>query len=259
MVTSALRALVRVFGPENAVKLVRAQNRFLRGLTARAHSLQTLLEWEVLSHSDYFDHYLNLHNWHASRNPMWTERGCFNLLAMKQGAEVLEICCGDGFNTYHYYSARAKRLLAVDHSPTAICHARKNHSAPNIEYRICNILDSCPEGKYDHIIWDDAAAFFTRNEIVELSHTMKTRLVELGIFSGCTYIEFPARVGQYPPDKTFFRSKEDLAALFSADFKNVKVFETIYPSRHNLYFFASDAVLPFDSGWNDQFVLHSQS
>jgi hypothetical protein len=259
MVASALRVLVRVFGPENTIKMIRAQNKILRDLTARAHSLQMLLEWDVLSHSDYFDHYLNLNGWHASRNPMWTERGCFNLLAMKAGDEVLEICCGDGFNSYHCYSQRAGRLVAVDENAAAIAHARKNHSAANIDYQICNILENIPGGAYDQVIWDDAIAVFSRDEIRQVSKAIKAKLKNSGVFSGCTHIVDPRASNLYPNFKSFFESKEDLASLFSADFENVKVFETIYPSRHNLYFFAADGVLPFDPGWRDQFVLQAKS
>lgn len=49
--------------------------------------------------------------------------------------------------------------------------------------------------------------------------------------------------------------KEDLLRLLAPHFKNVKVFETIYPTRHNLYFFASEyAALPFDANWTHQVV-----
>jgi hypothetical protein len=42
---------------------------------------------------------------------------------------------------------------------------------------------------------------------------------------------------------------DDLKRFLSPHFRNVKVFETIFPSRHNLYFWASDGALPFDAGW----------
>jgi hypothetical protein len=46
-----------------------------------------------------------------------------------------------------------------------------------------------------------------------------------------------------------FKSKEDLTRFFYPHFKNVKVFETLYPDRHNLYFWASDGIVPFMDGW----------
>jgi SAM-dependent methyltransferase len=263
MVSAALRALVRVLGANNAINLIRTQNKLLRGLTTRSHSLQMRLEWEVLSHSNYFDHYLNLHGWHSSQNPMWTERGCFNLLAMKQGAKVLELCCGDGFNTYHYYSQRANKVVAIDQNEATIAHARTNHSADNIEYGLCNIIENLPVGEFDNVmefdnvIWDDAIAVFSRREISQILKLLKAKMKMDGVLSGCTHSIHPDAPNLYPHFKSFFDSRDDLAALFSSDFKNVKVFETVYPSRHNLYFFASDGVLPFDPGWSCQSVRNS--
>jgi hypothetical protein len=47
-----------------------------------------------------------------------------------------------------------------------------------------------------------------------------------------------------------FKSKEDLARFLRPHFKNVTVFETIFPERHNLYFWASDGIIPFMGGWD---------
>ena len=44
-----------------------------------------------------------------------------------------------------------------------------------------------------------------------------------------------------------FKNKEDLRRFFTPHFKFVKVWETIYPTRHNLYFAASQSeISPFD-------------
>lgn len=46
-----------------------------------------------------------------------------------------------------------------------------------------------------------------------------------------------------------FASKNDLASFLTPYFANVSVFETVHPNRHNLYFYASVSVLPFDADW----------
>lgn len=46
-----------------------------------------------------------------------------------------------------------------------------------------------------------------------------------------------------------FKSMADLKRFFTPYFKNVIVFETIYPLRHNLYFWASDGIIPFSNNW----------
>jgi hypothetical protein len=56
--------------------------------------------------------------------------------------------------------------------------------------------------------------------------------------------------GKYalPHHEYEFKSKEDLLRFFRPHFRNVCVFETIHPDRHNLYFRAQDGTIPFISG-----------
>jgi hypothetical protein len=42
---------------------------------------------------------------------------------------------------------------------------------------------------------------------------------------------------------------DDLKRFLTPYFKNVTVFETIYSERHNLYFWASDGILPLSQNW----------
>lgn len=94
------------------------------------------IEWGFLSLPEWFDHNCNLYfQWHHNRIPFWKERVVFALLAMEQDCNVLELCCGDGFNAFHFYSARAARILSVDFDPVAIDHAMKYNQASNIHYR----------------------------------------------------------------------------------------------------------------------------
>ena len=46
-----------------------------------------------------------------------------------------------------------------------------------------------------------------------------------------------------------FESKADLMSFLAPHFRNVSVFETVHPSRHNLYFYAGDGAVPFDHDW----------
>ena len=38
----------------------------------------------------------------------------FSRLVLKENSRMLEICCGDGFNTRHFYSTRARSIIALD-------------------------------------------------------------------------------------------------------------------------------------------------
>ena len=106
-----------------------------------------------------------------------------------------------------------------------------------------------PEGLFEIIILDAAIEHFTEEEIDDLMKNIKVRLKEGGILSGYTIVENISGVKALSHHEREFKSKEDLKSFFEPHFKNVKVFETIYPSRHNLYFYASDSILPFDNNW----------
>ena len=231
-------------------------NAGLRSVTARAHKLQFNLEWKVAPVPEWFDHFLDQHfAWRATGNPLSWERGIFSLLAMKQGCRLLELCCGGGFVTRHFYACRAGEIVAVDFDPAAIAHARRFNAAPNIRFDVADIRQGLPDGPFDNVVWDAAIEHFTEAEIAEILAGVKARLSPGGTLSGYTIRE--AAAGKSHPDHEYeFKSKQDLARFF-APFRHVMVFETVYPTRHNLYFFASDAALPFGEGWPDAVTVEN--
>jgi hypothetical protein len=79
---------------------------------------------------------------------------------------------------------------------------------------------------------------------------IKKRLGQNGVLSGYTMVEGADGKMGLPHHEYEFKSKEDLARFFRPHFRSVTVFETIYPERHNLYFWASDGVIPFMDEWD---------
>jgi hypothetical protein len=191
----------------------------------------------------YFEHDFNLYyTWKASRDPTWVERGVFGRLALK-GGDLLELSCGDGFNTRNFYSLFARHIIALDIDPKAIDTARRKHNAPNIEYRLADMREGLPMGRFSNIVWDGGMEYMTLSEIHSVIRMIKTRLIEDGIFSGYVIVAQPDDF-KSPRYKHLLRSKAELPELLAPYFKNIIVFETMAPQRHNLYFWASDALLP---------------
>jgi SAM-dependent methyltransferase len=239
-------ALARRLG---ALPLVRALNALTRLIARATHRWQFALEWEAGPPPEWFDHYLDTYyGWTVRGVPYPWERGIFSLLSMSQGAEVLELCCGDGYIARHFYACRAARILAVDIDARAIRHAKRHHAAPNLSFVQCDIRTGLPPGLFDNVVWDAAIEHFTPAEIDALVKAIRARMKPRGVLSGYTLCE---RLGgpSHPDHEYEFRSKGDLARFFEPHFANVLVFETIYPDRHNLYFFASDGDLPFGARW----------
>jgi SAM-dependent methyltransferase len=235
--------------------LVKKSNKILRKITASGHRLQYKLEWSWNKPPEWFNHFLDHYcNWSDNRMPFWVERGVFSLLSIKQGANILELSCGDGFNAKYFYSVKAEKITAIDIDPKAIKHAKSNNQENNISFIVGDIRKNLPPGPFDNVIWDAAIEHFSEEEIKQIMHSIKERLKNNGTLSGYTIVEKEDGDLSHELHQREFKSKQDLLRLLSPHFKHVKVFETIYPSRHNLYFFASNNTLPFDEDWKSQCV-----
>ena len=219
-----------------------------------AHRRLFNAQWAIPPPPEWFDHNIDLHyKWSATRESFWLERGVFGKLALKQNGNVLELACGDGFNAKHFYSLHSNKVVACDFDETAIATAIKKNSAPNIEFALADIRDNMPNGNFDTIIWDAAIEHFTPEEIDSILKNIKKRLNKQGILSGYTIVERKDGSGKQLVHHEYeFKDMGDLKRFFEPYFKNVRVFETIYPERHNLYFWASDGIIPFDKNWEHQ-------
>jgi len=209
------------------------------------------IQWRIPPQPEFFDHHIDLHyQWLETRSPLWLERGIFGRLALK-GGKTLELACGDGFNTRNFYSSKSQTIVACDFDPKAIKIAKSKNMATNIKYFLADIRTNMPSGHFDNIVWDAAIEHFTPTEINNIIKEIKTKLNDGGVLSGYTIVEKNNKQKSLAHHEYEFKNKEDLLNFISPHFKNVKVFETIYPERHNLYFWASnqEEVLPFTNSW----------
>ena len=90
-----------------------------------------------------------------------------------------------------------------------------------------------PEGKFETIIWDAAIEHFTLDEIAKILEDIKSRLADDGILSGYTIVEKADGTKSLSHHEYEFQIKGELLRLLSPYFRNVTVFETEYPDRHN--------------------------
>ena len=214
-----------------------------------SHQRLMIAQWALQPSPEWFDHHIDLYfQFQKDRNSLWLERGAFGSLALK-GGEVLELACGDGFNAKCFYSLRSRRVVACDFDPSAIATAKRKNRALNVSFVIADIRTQMPEGFFDNIVWDAAIEHFTPDEIGKIMVDIKRRLTPTGVLSGYSIVERSDGVKHLHQHEYEFADMDDLKRFLAPHFNNVKVFETIFPSRHNLYFWASDSVLPFDAGW----------
>lgn len=234
--------MIKLVRGSGALGAIIAFNRLSRRLLAFSHHLQFVLQWGIRPVPGWFDHHLDIfYMWRVTRTPLTSERGILGLLAIKQGASVLELCCGDGFNSFYFYSIRAGKIVAMDIDRDAVAHAKRNFSAANISFVAGDIRRDIPLGSFDNVVWDAALEYFTGEEISALMVSIKDRLSLNGILSGQAILQEV----QADEHSFIFRSTDDLVQFLRPHFRNIRLIETYYPSRRSVYFYASDAELSF--------------
>jgi SAM-dependent methyltransferase len=238
----------RLIGKSTQEQLAQSCCHMAMRFVAATHRKLMEIQWRLPPEPEHFDHHIDLfYQWLATRNSLWLERGVFSSMVL-QGGDVLELACGDGFNAKNFYSLRSKHVVACDFDEKALETARTKNLAPNIRYMLADIRKDMPDGTFDNVIWDAAIEHFTPREIDDILKGITFRLTNDGILSGYTIVE-RAEGKSLSHHEYEFKNKQDLLGLLSGHFQNVTVFETVYPTRHNLYFWASNGGLPFRDGW----------
>jgi SAM-dependent methyltransferase len=160
----------------------------------------------------------------------------------------LELGCGTGYYTDVFFSPFASEIVAIDIDPRAIETARRTHQAKNIRYEVMDFRKKLPEGIFDVIVWTPTIFAYTPDDV----HAFMARLREVmrpnARLCGFTCIEVTHR----DPEALWY-DMNSLAERLKRYFRNVRAFErvhsTVQPPRHELFFFASDGILPFDGEW----------
>ncbi|MBV9940816.1 MAG: class I SAM-dependent methyltransferase [Solirubrobacterales bacterium] len=216
-------------------------NRALRWLSTQTHRLQGAVEGRFDRRRMWFDHYIDVnYNWLAQGDATFLERGLFNRMCLSPDADVLEIACGDGFYTRHFYAAQARSVLAIDIDPAALEFARRVNSRENVRYEVRDIRLGLPQASVTHVIWDNAMIFLTEEQLAEAVDEIHARIGQTGKFSG--YVAYEPHLHQ-PFVRHTFRDSEGLAEFLKRSFEHALVFRTEYGGRVNYYFVASDMPL----------------
>jgi SAM-dependent methyltransferase len=226
------------------------ESRWAARWASSSHHRLFRAQWAISPNPEWFDHDLDrFWQWSSTGNSLWVERGAFSSIALKPNGRVLELACGDGFNTKHFYAHRAAEVIAVDFDVDAIKTARRKNAAGNITYLLADIRDGLPPGPFENICWDAAMEHFTEIEIAAIMSNIKSSLTKDGILTGYSIVERDDGHKHLEHHEYEFKSMQDLKRFLDPCFSNVLVFETIFPTRHNLYFYASDGPVPFTQHW----------
>lgn len=205
-----------------------------------------MVEWGS-DNPEYFNHHLDVHYlWRKTGNSLPMERGVHSSLALRGNGKTLDLACGDGFFTNYFYALKSKEVVGIDFDKGAIQEANRNRILSNTRFILGDIRSDIPDGPFDNIVWDAAIEHFTEDEIAKLVSRIKTVLKPDGILSGYTVTEASDGHKHLHQHEYEFHDKADLARFLRPHFKKVHVYETTFPNRTNLYFYATDGDLPHE-------------
>ncbi len=161
--------------------------RFVRAF----HRAQMRRAWHDAPEPPHFeDHRSLLALWPEHRNPEFMACGTYARELMEPGCSVLDLCCGDGFYSYHFYGAVAGHVDAVDIDREALAIARQYHQAPNIRYHRLDVLEEdFPAARYDVVVWDGSLGHFRAEQIERLLPKIALAIGDHGVLSGSEDVE----------------------------------------------------------------------
>jgi len=228
-----------------------------RGFARFAYFGLYVFEWGF-EHPENFDHEIDLYRgWEKSGDPSWLEKGVYNTLALqsRKNPQVLELCCGDGFNIQYFYASSANKIVGCDMDMEILKHAKRRNKYKKVSYvyadirkDLFHVIEANFGGKaVTNIIWDAAMAYFELDEIEHILMNFKKILGGKGILSGSTVVKRYGGVKRSKQHLHEFENIQELEKILHQYFENVVVFETKYPNtdKHLLYFYASDGKVPF--------------
>lgn len=130
--------------------------------------------------------------------------------------------------TQRFFAAKAAHVDGVDIEPSAIAHARRHYSAPNVSFHVVDVVSQpFPRDEYNVVVWDGALGHFEPATVDSLVAKIALR---------CTIFCGSESLGVEGSDHLqFFESSEDIARLFRPHFPRVDIDTFSYGTRTEAY------------------------
>ncbi|MCT7528307.1 class I SAM-dependent methyltransferase [Aliarcobacter cryaerophilus] len=148
-------------------------------------SADSLWNYKKSIDREWFDHRLHIlypEKWFADH---WTMSANNVLPVLTPESKILNLCSGDGFYDYHFYSKRAKKIDCVEVDKEAINHAKIHHQHEKINYIHSSVFDFTPKDEYyDVVLIRGAIEHFYENQQNQIFGLVKKALKPNGYFIG---------------------------------------------------------------------------
>jgi len=135
---------------------------------------------------DWYDHRLHLLTDQAW-SPFWTMSADHVMRKIPSDGKFLNLCAGDCFYDYHYYSKQASEVWCIDRNQTSNYIANRVHKKENMKIILSDIFNyQYPEKYFDTICIRGAIEHFNDKQMEDIINIVKHALKDNGWFVGDT-------------------------------------------------------------------------
>jgi len=178
------------------------------------------------------------HRYDWARGPenwMWYERGILGHRYIREGDQVLDLCCGDGMFSGLIFSKKASLVHGIDRSSQVIALARELYARENVTFFEGNVLeDDFPAPEYDTVVFFAAIEHFTCEEIHHLLDKIVQVLAPNGLLLGSTLLFGKGGNAEHAIE---FETVGELESLLAPHFGQVTTWTTVWNQwRTEVYF-----------------------
>jgi SAM-dependent methyltransferase len=163
----------------------------------------------------YFDHRFD--HLRGPQYTCWQERGVLGALAVPPGGLTLDLCCGEGFYTRHYYASRASYVDAIDIDPNAIRIAKRHNRHRNVRFHVGDVTAlPFPQRGYDAVLFFSALHFISEDRRADLLSKVADSMKAGGTLVGSASLPLPSIAEYLAP-------RFEPARLWTSDWGNGRV------------------------------------
>lgn len=198
---------------------------------SEAVSVYHIRHWTPVAKDPFYDHRFN---W--LRGPLdwqWMERAVYATAEMREGDNVLDLCCGDGMFS-RMFADRARLVDGIDRNPLALHIAQANYANERVRFYNQDVVsEPFPNPPYNVVVWFAAIEHFAPADVHALLDKAGRALVPDGILIGST----PAGGGSNPEHQCAFPNEESLHEMLGQHFARVTTWASRWDNnRVEMYF-----------------------